>query len=368
MYDFQHLLMFFMFYAVVGWCTEVIYKTVCTGKFVNRGFLNGPLCPIYGVGVTIVILCLTPLQDNLLILYVGSVLLTSGLEFVTGFVLEKVFHQKWWDYTDEHFNLGGYVCLKFSLAWGLACVFVMRIVQPFVLFLIDKIPELVQFIIYGIFYGLMVADLVLTIVALAKITLKLKLANDIDTLLNKIAEGIGTKLSDGTIKGMAEINEQKEKIGEQKEALGNMISEGIEKLDENTEKLEGKLAEGIGKLDDVLNGGREKLEVRKELLEAGFEEGREKLGGKLAKKKARLDAKKVRMAAKRNAKLRKAQQRVTALQLKVRKKYGDYDSSQFNRIQKRLEKAFPNLNLSRLSSADMTEKFEKLMEKFQNMQ
>ena len=212
MYTFAHLLAFFMFYAVVGWCTEVIYKTTCTGHFVNRGFLNGPLCPIYGVGATIVILCLTPLQDNLLVLYVGSVVLTSVLEFVTGLVLEKIFHQKWWDYTEDKFNIMGYVCLRFSLLWGVACVMVMKVIQPLVLLVFDKTPGTLKNIIFIVFYSLMAADMVITVAALAKVGLQLKLANDLDHMLNKIAEAVGTRLSRGTIKGMEEITEGKEKL------------------------------------------------------------------------------------------------------------------------------------------------------------
>ena len=114
----------FFIYAFLGWCTEVSYAALVSGRFVNRGFLNGPVCPIYGLGVVLVMACLEPFRDNLLLLFVCSVLLTSLLEWITGFVLEKLFHQRWWDYSNEPFNLGGYVCLRFSIAWGLACVFV----------------------------------------------------------------------------------------------------------------------------------------------------------------------------------------------------------------------------------------------------
>ncbi len=214
MYYFSHILLFFMFYSVIGWCTEVIYKTTCTGKFVNRGFLNGPLCPIYGVGATIVILLLTPLQDNLLLLYIGSVILTSVLEFLTGFVLEVIFHQKWWDYTNEHFNIKGYVCLKFSLLWGIGCVLIMKVVQPIVMLAYDKTPNTLKNISFIIFYSFMLADLIITVAALAKVGLQLKLANDLDNFLNKVAEALGSRISATTLKSMEEIGEQKEKLSD----------------------------------------------------------------------------------------------------------------------------------------------------------
>ena len=104
------LLWIFFIYAFLGWCTEVSYAALVTGTFVNRGFLNGPVCPIYGFGVVIVLTCLTPLAGSLPLLFLGSVVLTSALEWLTGFALEKLFHQRWWDYSDEPFNLSGYIC------------------------------------------------------------------------------------------------------------------------------------------------------------------------------------------------------------------------------------------------------------------
>ena len=133
---------FFLFtiYAFIGWCGEVVFAAVRSGKFVNRGFLNGPVCPIYGFGAVIVIRLLTPLQKHLPFLFIGSVFLTSVLEFITGFLLEKIFHTKWWDYSKEPLNLCGYVCFKFSFAWGVACILLMRVLHPFIAQAVSWIP------------------------------------------------------------------------------------------------------------------------------------------------------------------------------------------------------------------------------------
>ena len=104
-----NIMWYFFIYAFLGWCTEVSFFAVKTGKFVNRGFLNGPVCPVYGFGLVIIIMALTPLKDNLLLLFVGSVVITSSLEFLTGWALEKIFHTRWWDYTNNKFNLHGYI-------------------------------------------------------------------------------------------------------------------------------------------------------------------------------------------------------------------------------------------------------------------
>lgn len=145
------LLWIFFVYAFLGWCTEVSFAALTSGRFVNRGFLNGPVCPIYGVGVVIVLFFLDPLRGNTFLLFLGSVLLTSLLEWVTGFVLEKIFHQRWWDYSNEPFNLGGYICLRFSIAWGLACLFVVEIIHPSILWLIHLIPHTLGLVLLALF-------------------------------------------------------------------------------------------------------------------------------------------------------------------------------------------------------------------------
>lgn len=112
-------LWYFVIFSFLGWCMEVAYHTVCCGDFSNRGFLNGPVCPIYGVGAVSVIACLRPVEDSMVLLFIFATVITSVLEFITGYVLEKIFHTKWWDYSNTPFNIMGYICLKFSLCWGI---------------------------------------------------------------------------------------------------------------------------------------------------------------------------------------------------------------------------------------------------------
>ena len=94
-YTIYELLCFFVIYSVLGWCLEVCFCTINTGQFVNRGFLNGPVCPIYGFGMVIVLVALTPLAHSLPVLFVGGALLTSVLELAAGWILKKVFHTSW---------------------------------------------------------------------------------------------------------------------------------------------------------------------------------------------------------------------------------------------------------------------------------
>ncbi|MBU5455114.1 putative ABC transporter permease, partial [Caproiciproducens sp. MSJ-32] len=134
------LILLFFIYSFLGWCLEVSYAAIKTGKFVNRGFLYGTVCPIYGLGALIVIISLNPIKNNILLLFLASILLTSFLEFLAGFLLEKIFQNKWWDYSDLPYNLKGYICLKFSIYWGIACIFIIKFIQPFIYTLINAIP------------------------------------------------------------------------------------------------------------------------------------------------------------------------------------------------------------------------------------
>lgn len=213
MYSFYQLLFFFMIYAVFGWCLEVVYQALELGKFINRGFLNGPYCPIYGFGVIIVTVSLNPLKENIIILYVGSVLLTTALEFVTGFVLEKIFQQKWWDYSEEHFNIKGYVCLKFSLLWGVACLVVVRLIHPFILRFVNWIPHTVGIIVLIILFAGFTSDMIITVMGILNIRKKIKLLNAISAEMRKISDFSGEKLYDA----VTEIREKGEALSEKNE-------------------------------------------------------------------------------------------------------------------------------------------------------
>ena len=135
-----YLILYFFVYGFLGWCTEVAFAACKERKFVNRGFLNGPICPIYGIGVGIVVQFLTPYKENLVLLYIASVVMVTALEWVTGFILEKIFHNKWWDYSKMPLNLNGYVCLLFSLIWGAACVLIVDFIHPLIHKVLSWIP------------------------------------------------------------------------------------------------------------------------------------------------------------------------------------------------------------------------------------
>lgn len=253
---YQFLWIFFI-YAFLGWCTEVSYAALSTGKFVNRGFLNGPVCPIYGFGVVIVLACLIPLKHNFFLLFLGSVVLTSALEWATGFVLEKIFHQRWWDYSDKPFNLNGYICLQFSIAWGLACLFVVDILHPSIEFLIRIIPHTLGWVLLGLFGAVMAVDLVATVRTIAKINRKLsqidEMAVKIKAASNEFGENLADRVLDAAEKG-ADLREE--------------LDDWMDNLSDRRENLEESLAERKAEFQEDLEDWKENLVQRKAELMA----------------------------------------------------------------------------------------------------
>ena len=187
-------ILYFFVYGFLGWCTEVIFAAFKQHRFVNRGFLNGPICPIYGVGVTLVIACLEAFQSNLLLLYISSVILVTVLEGVTGWAMDKLFHNKWWDYSKLPFNIGGYVCLLFSLIWGVACDFIVYFVHPLIHQVLSLIPHTAGIALIAILGIALLSDMIVTTSAIVKFNQYLELLKHITDELHAISNQIGAEL------------------------------------------------------------------------------------------------------------------------------------------------------------------------------
>lgn len=188
-----NLVMYFAIYSFLGWCTEVIYYFKTQRKFVNRGFLYGPFCPIYGFGLVCIIILLDGFKNNILILFILSTLLTSFLEYFTGLVLEKAFKSKWWDYTDDPFNLHGRICLLYSLMWGAASTAVIKILHPAVNKLILNIPSYIGNILFYVIVIYFIADFSFTLASLIKFKRLLYYIQS--EIAKKFAEKPGTLLN-----------------------------------------------------------------------------------------------------------------------------------------------------------------------------
>ena len=255
------LLWIFFIYAFLGWCTEVSYAALVTGTFVNRGFLNGPVCPIYGFGVVIVLTCLTPLAGSLPLLFLGSVVLTSALEWLTGFALEKLFHQRWWDYSDEPFNLSGYICLRFAIAWGFACMFVVKLLHPTVLLFIRIVPQVLGVVLLALMGAVMAVDLAATVSTIIKLNRRLaqidELAAKIREASNEFGENLADRVLDAAERGAGwkeDLDELSFRLAERRAELADDLEEWERHREEHRAQVRRQLEEWHGAMQSLLDG------------------------------------------------------------------------------------------------------------------
>lgn len=263
--ELYYLAAFFFIYGVLGWCVEVAYAAVKQGEFVNRGFLNGPICPIYGVGVVSVIYCLGEVKGNLVVLYAASVVLVTVIEGITGFVMDRLFHHKWWDYTDQPLNIGGYVCLVFSLIWGVFCVFIMKIFQPVVKGVVIHIPFIIGLIVLIVCAIAMSADLYVTASAVLKLNKKLEAMDKIAAELHELSDRMGENIYENVKEGMEKEEKLKEKAQYAKETGRELKAEYDAELRIRREELLAKKEELHARYEKLL---KEKGVVGERLLQA----------------------------------------------------------------------------------------------------
>lgn len=174
-----NIFLYFIIYSFLGWICEVIYCGIPAKKFINRGFLNSPLCPVYGIGSLLVINFLLKFQNNLLALFLLGGLVTSILEYFTGFILETLFQTKWWDYSKNKFNIHGRVCLLNSILFACLSVILVKLIHPYIKTLLSHVPINVATFLSYILFVILLIDLLLTIKSLIGLQGKLKQLKDI---------------------------------------------------------------------------------------------------------------------------------------------------------------------------------------------
>lgn len=159
----------FILYAFIGWCIEVTLGYVQHKKFINRGFLIGPYCPIYGVGMLLIVFLLKKYTDEPLVLFILSMVICLVLEYLTSYFMELIFKARWWDYSSKKFNINGRVCLEYAVLFGIGGSIIMYIVHPFVISVVSKISGLSLLIIGAILFVGFIIDNIISFDAMSKI-------------------------------------------------------------------------------------------------------------------------------------------------------------------------------------------------------
>jgi uncharacterized membrane protein len=199
--DYFYIFYCFIIYSFMGWCLEVIYILYTEKRFVNKGFLYGPLCPIYGVTAVILIIVSYFVKDNLFYLFLEGFIIGSLVELITGYILAKLFHMKWWDYSNELVNIKGYVCLKFSVMWGALTIIFIKIIHPPVNLFVTFILNMKSEVIYNIVLIALVSDIAITINSLIQFR---RFLIELYNIKNEIKENL-ERLKDKAISKAREI-------------------------------------------------------------------------------------------------------------------------------------------------------------------
>ena len=217
---------FFLIYSFAGWVIEVIYHAVALGKVINRGFLNGPVCPVYGFGMLAVFAMtsflpggrdavagrtaqelsakaaqMTGAQESAvttIALFLGGMLLATLVELIAGWILDKAFHARWWDYSDRPFNLHGYICAEFSFKWGIGILIAVKVAHPILSHASDQaIPTKYGWPILAALYLIYLIDFIVSVLMMQGLNRKLKELDEIRTAMRKPSDRI-TKVVAGT--------------------------------------------------------------------------------------------------------------------------------------------------------------------------
>ena len=212
-YILTDIALFFLVYAVIGWITEVVYQAISKGIVVNRGFLNGPICPIYGFGSLFVILLVKALgldhssfTSDLKVFLLGM-LLSTMLELVGGYALLKIFHARWWDYTSKPFNYHGYICLEFSIIWGFGILIVVRRIQPFVEAVFGDLgTSIFGIILLLIAYIAFISDFAVSVLITLGLNKRITRLDDMKKSMTEFSDSLSTRIGDDAISAKEKVD------------------------------------------------------------------------------------------------------------------------------------------------------------------
>ena len=230
--------LYFLIYSFGGWVVEVIFHAVALGKVINRGFLNGPVCPVYGFGVLSVFALLNTIQGSGRQMSDGMIfvfgIVATAVELVAGWLLDVCFHARWWDYSDKPFNFHGYICLEFSLIWGLAIVMVVKVFQKYVEAHALHTPATWEWIVIAVLYAVYLTDFIVTVAVIQGLNKKLtrldKVRSDLRIVSDKLSDTLATttigtaqKVGEGKVQATLAAAELRDATAAQREKSIEML-------------------------------------------------------------------------------------------------------------------------------------------------
>ena len=257
----------FIIYAMIGWFIEIINGLIQTKKFVNRGFLIGPYCPIYGVGGILITLLLSKYYDDPIVLFFMGIAVCGILEYLTSYIMEKFFKARWWDYSQRKFNLNGRVCLGTIIPFGILGLMVTYVTNPFLLGKLELIPEMWLNIVSGILFAIYVVDnivsgVVIKAIKKADITAS-KETDNTEEITKKVREILQSKsaLHRRLVDAFPKLQAVKIKIKDQTEKIKKEAIRQKEEIETKVEDTTKAIAE---KVSNAGITGKKKKQIKEE--------------------------------------------------------------------------------------------------------
>lgn len=199
MYELSMLFLYFIIYAFLGWCAEVAVTAVKQRRFVNRGVMNGPIVPLYGLMATLAGVFMEPEENNLLVFVLGAVILCAAIEVVAGVIQERQFGRRWWDYSDRPMNLKGYICLESSLVKGILVALAVRFLTPVLHWGLSFLPAIALQILALVLAVVLAVDGLVMVYGVHEMRRRWKMSGPIADYLQQASETIGDGLTTRTL-------------------------------------------------------------------------------------------------------------------------------------------------------------------------
>ena len=293
----QWVLLFF-FYCFCGWVWESCYVSLCQRHWVNRGFLHGPLLPIYGSGAIIILFATLPVAGNLWLVWLLGMLAATALEYVTGDVMERLFKVRYWDYSQHKFNLNGHICLSSSIAWGFFSILLVRFIHPPIARLLSDVPSWLVDPLALVLTAAFTVDVVQSVQAaldLKEVLTKLTEENEDLRRLAKRAEVVSAfaeedlrRFRDRTeVEKLLLRDRLAAELKEQKKARAERTLKRQERVDEALRRRTAAKLEALDNIRQALEAYRGRLEEARDLTEDAMAEKRQELGELLEKLRSR---------------------------------------------------------------------------------
>ena len=268
--DIRVYFLLFIIYAFLGWVLEVVGKLIEQKKFINRGFLVGPYCPIYGVGALLITFLFKKYTDDPVALFIMAIVVCGVLEYLTSYFMEKIFHARWWDYSQRKFNINGRVCLDTIIPFGLLGMFIMYVSNPFLIEKLEQLPELALNILFWVLLIIYIADNIIStnvISYVGKTTKEFgKNLDNTEEITRKVKEALIGKsaLYRRLLSAYPKIQAIKVKIKEKQEELKRHVQEQTDELKESVNKQKEEIKKKIKTITDNQKENKKTQNKKKE--------------------------------------------------------------------------------------------------------